>query len=149
MQSVRILEMPDCRMVSSGVGMFGDENFNLFMEWHEKQPRGLFPRDFLFWDGSNPEKQGFNWLYMYEDGMEVPEGLSVVDFKGGLYALTTDIDQQTDMEAMYAQLNEFLAANGLKRDLSRPDLGNVITPPKVKEILGYEQMEYYTPVSER
>ena len=146
MQNVRILEMPDCRMVASGVGMFGDENFERFMEWHGKQPVGLFPRDFLFWDASNPEKQGFNWLYMYEEGMEVPEGLSVVDFKGGLYALTTDIDQKTDTEAMYAELDAFLAANGLQRDSSRPDLGNIITSPSVKEILGYEQMDYYTPV---
>ena len=146
MQSVRILEMPDCRMVTSGVGMFGDESFERFMEWHGQPPVGLFPRDFLFWDTSNPEKQGFNWLYLYEEGMEVPEGLSVVDFKGGLYALTTDIDQKTDTEAMYAELDAFLAANGLQRDPSRPDLGNIITSPKIKEILGYEQMDYYTPV---
>lgn len=146
MQSVRILEMPDCEMVSSGVGMFGDENFNQFMEWHEKQPVGLFPRDFLFWDTSNPEKQGFNWLYIYKEGMDVPEDLLIVDFKGGLYAVTTDIDQQTDTEAMYAELEAFLTANGLERDPSRPDLGNVITSPRVKEILGYEQMDYYTPV---
>jgi hypothetical protein len=32
MQSVRIYEMPDCKMVSSGAGMFGDEKFNKFEE---------------------------------------------------------------------------------------------------------------------
>lgn len=30
MQSVRIYEMSACKMVSSGTGMFGEENFNRF-----------------------------------------------------------------------------------------------------------------------
>lgn len=33
MQSVRIYEMPACKMVSSGTGMFGEGKFNLFDEW--------------------------------------------------------------------------------------------------------------------
>lgn len=51
MQSVRIYEMPACKMVSSGTGMFGEGNFNLFDEWLSSQKRGLFPKDFLFWAG--------------------------------------------------------------------------------------------------
>ena len=27
MQSIRVYEMPDCKMVSSGIGMFGEEKF--------------------------------------------------------------------------------------------------------------------------
>ena len=27
MQNVRVYEMPDCKMVSSGIGMFGEEKF--------------------------------------------------------------------------------------------------------------------------
>ena len=33
MQSIRIYEMPPCKMVSSGKGMFGEGNFPLFDEW--------------------------------------------------------------------------------------------------------------------
>lgn len=51
MQSVRILEMPACKMVSSGIGMFGEGNFNIFDEWLSSQKRGLFPKDFLYWAG--------------------------------------------------------------------------------------------------
>lgn len=40
-------------------------------------------------------------------------------------------------------------ANGLERDHSRSNLGNVITSPRAKETLGYEQMNYWTPVKER
>ncbi len=91
MQSVRIYEMPACKMVSSGTGMFGEGKFNLFDEWLSSQKKGLFPKDFLFWAG-----EGFIWLYMYEDGMNVPNEFEIVDFQGGLYAVATDIDQKTD-----------------------------------------------------
>ena len=37
MQNVRIYEMPNCKMVSSGIGMFGDEKFKVFDEWMSTQ----------------------------------------------------------------------------------------------------------------
>ena len=141
MQSVRIYEIPDCRMVSSGTGQFGEDIFDGFSEWFSTLPGSVFPKDYLFWNG-----EGFEWLYLYEEGMSVPEGYEIVPFKGGLYAVATDIDQQTDMDALNGEVDAFLAANGLERDPSRPDLGNIITSPKAREILGYEQMDYYTPV---
>lgn len=104
---------------------------------------------FLFWDNSCEERQGFHWIHLYEDGMSVPEEFTIIDFKGGLYAVTTDIDQKTDMDAMNAEIDAFLMENGLERDHSRPNLGNVITSPRAKEMLGYEQMNYWTPVKER
>ena len=91
MQGVRIYEMPACKMVSSGTGMFGEGKFILFGEWLSSQKRGLFPKDFLFWAG-----KGFVWLYMYEDGMNVPNKLEIIDFKGGLYDVETDIDHKID-----------------------------------------------------
>ena len=39
------------------------------------QKRCLFPRDFLFWDGN-----GFHWVYMYEEGMNVPTEFDIIDF---------------------------------------------------------------------
>ena len=141
MQSVRIYEMPDCKMVSSGTGMFGEGNFNLFDEWLSSQKRGLFPKDFLYWAG-----EGFVWLYQYEDGLNVPEEFEIIDFQGGLYAVATDIDQKTDREFMNAEIDKFLNENGFERDTSRPELGNIITSPLAKTIMGYEQMDYYIPV---
>lgn len=37
MQQVRIDEMPDCQMVSSGVGMFGEEKPEAFGKWMSSQ----------------------------------------------------------------------------------------------------------------
>jgi len=141
MQFIRIIEIPDCKMVSSGVGMFGNERFDRFEAWMSTQPRGIFPRDFLFWD-----QTGFHWLYLYEEGMNVADGLSIIDFHGGLYAVATDIDQQTDMDALNAEVDRFLAAHGFERDPSRPDLGNIITSPVAREVMGFEQMDYYSSI---
>lgn len=141
MQSIRIYEMPPCKMVSSGKGMFGEGNFPLFEEWFSAQKRSLFPKDFLY-----GEEDGFVWLYLYEDGMTVPPELEIIDFQGGLYAVATDIDQRTDKDRMNAEMEQFLSENGFERDISRPELGNIITSPLAQKILGYEQMDYYFPV---
>lgn len=141
MQSVRIYEMPACKMVSSGIGMFGEENFNIFDEWMSSQKRSLFPKDFLYWAG-----EGFVWLYMYEDGMKVPKEFKIIDFKGGLYAVATDIDQKTDAKLLNTEMDKFLSKNGFEHDSSRTELGNIITSPLAKKIMGYEQMDYYFPI---
>jgi len=141
MQSVRIYEMPDCKMVSSGVGMFGEEKFEAFDKWFSSFKRELFPKDFLF-----SENNGFHWLYMYKEGMTVPAEFDIIDFKGGLYAVATGKDQQTDRELMNAEIDKFLNENGFERDTSRPELGNIITSPQAQKIMGFEQMDYYTPI---
>lgn len=143
MQGIRIYEIPACKMVSSGVGMFGEEKLERFDQWFSTLPRGIFPRDFLFWDAA---AGGFQWLYQYEEGMQVPSEFQVIDFQGGLYAVATDVDQNTDEAAMAAGVDQFLQAHGLERDLSRPQLGNVITSPRAEKILGFLQMDYYIPV---
>lgn len=141
MQNVRIYEMPACKMVSSGIGMFGEENFNTFEKWLSSQKRSLFPKDFLY-----GEQEGLIWLFMYEDGMTIPEEFEIIQFPGGLYAVATDIDHETDKKLMNAEIDKFLSENGLQRDTSRSELGNIITSPLVKKIMGYEQMDYYIPI---
>lgn len=141
MQSIRIIEFPECRMVSSGTGMFGQEKFERFNEWFSSLSRSIYPKDFLLFDGA-----GFCWLYIYDDSLKVPEDFEITQFKGGLYAVATDIDQQTDVEAMDKQVDDFLAENGFMRDNSRFRMGNIITSPHISEVLGYNQMDYYAPI---
>ena len=64
----------------------------------------------------------------------------IIDFQGVLYAVATDIDQKTDKELMDTEIDKFLSINGFERDTSRSELGNIITSPYAKEIMGYEQM---------
>lgn len=144
MQAIRIIEIPKCKMVSSGRGFFGDDHFTAFYNWFSSLPRSMNSKDFLYWDG-----KGFCWLYLYEEGITPPERFEIVDFEGGLYSVTTDIDGKTDVEKMNAEVDSFLSENGFERDTSRFELGNIITPPAVQKILGYCQMDYYTPIQSK
>ena len=49
MQAVRIIEIPPCKMVSSGRGFFGEENFTKFNAWFSSLPRSMHSKDFLYW----------------------------------------------------------------------------------------------------
>jgi len=148
MQPIRIIEIPDGKMVSSGIGMFGQEKFDNFAKWFSSlPPTAPFSKDFLFWDGGeHGASGGFHWLYMYEVGMAVPAEYDVVDFRGGLYAVATDIDQKTDIEEMDAAVDAILRESGFARDDGRPRMGNIITPPLAGKTLGYEQMDYFYPI---
>lgn len=142
MQAVRIIEIPRCKMVSSDVAMFGEGPLERFDQWFSTLPRDVFPHDYLTWD----EQGGFRWLYRITESMAVPAEFELIDFPGGLYAIATDIDQQTDHETMQREVDAFLSAAGFERDNTRPALGNIITPPAAHAVLGYCQMDYYTPI---
>ncbi|NLM85946.1 MAG: AraC family transcriptional regulator [Clostridiales bacterium] len=144
MEMVRMYEIPACRMVSSGTANWGEGVLEKFDAWFSTQPREAFPRDYLYWN-----ETGFCWLYRLYEGQKAPEGFEAVDFPGGLYAVVTGIDQQTDMDALNAAVDEFLAKHGMERDPGRQQLGNIITPPQARELLGYSQMDYYAPVRGR
>lgn len=148
MENVRVYEMLDCKMVSSGIGMFGEEKFNRFEKWLSSQPRTTFPRDFLFWDGEWQVSGGYHWLFIYEENMDVPDEFDIIDFKGGLYAVVTGVDGEDNYEEMEA-INHFIETHGFEVDHSRRALGNVITPPSASKIMGYHQMDYYTPIKEK
>ena len=141
MQSVRIIEIPECKMVSSGMGMFGQEKFDRFCEWFTNLPKTIYPNDFLYGNGAE-----FCWLYLYNEHLDVPEEFEIIDFEGGFYSVTTDIDQQTDMEAMDKEVDCFLEKNGFIRDEKRFIMGNICTSSAAMEILGYAQMDYYIPI---
>jgi len=47
---------------------------------------------------------------------------------------------------MKQKIDRFLSENGFLRDLSHPELGNIITSPLAKAIMGYEQMDYDAPI---
>ena len=108
-------------------------------------PRPMFPKDFITW-GTDPTQPWFRWYYQYEDGMTLPAGAEIVEFPGGMYAVATDIDQQTDKDAMDTAVADFLAQHGLERDDTRQELGNIISSPAVSAMLGFEQMDFYYPV---
>ena len=144
MQNIRIVEIPSCTVAVSKPGMFGNGNLERFDEWFSGQPRGIWPKDFLYF-----ENGAFRWACIVESGADVPAEFEICRWNTGLYAVATDIDGQTDKEAMDKAVNEFIAKHGLERDASRPEMGNVITPPSAAEILGFCQMDYWYSVKKK
>lgn len=143
MEKVRIYEMPACKMVSSQCGMFGDGKLERFNEWFSSLPREMFPKDFMFYDH---QQEGFIWYYIYNEGMNVPQDFSIIDFPGGLYAVATDVDGQDSSEAI-TTIKNFIEEKGcFEEDASRSYLGNIPTPPSACKAMGYEQMDYYVPI---
>jgi hypothetical protein len=143
MENVRIYEIPDCKMVSSGCGMFGEGKLERFMEWFSLMPRTMFPRDFLWYDN---ERGGFVWYYIFSEGMEIPEEFNIIDFQGGLYATATDIDGQDNSEVI-RYIKSFINEKGcFEEDTTRAYLGNIPTPPSASNAMGYSQMDYFVPI---
>ena len=70
----------------------------------------------------------------------------MIGFPGGLYVVATDVDQQTDMNAMAAVADGFLTVHGSVRDPSRPDMGNIPTPPFARKVMGFDQMDNWFPI---
>ena len=47
---------------------------------------------------------------------------------------------------MNMEVDRFLRENCFERDASRLELGNMIPSPLAREIMEYEQMDYYIPI---
>ncbi len=47
---------------------------------------------------------------------------------------------------MDKEVDEFLEKSGFARDDSRFKFVNIITSPLAKDTLGYEQMDFYSPI---
>jgi AraC family transcriptional regulator len=139
---VRFYDFPDCKMVSSGYFKMDGKEFHRFMNWFDSLPVNIYPQDFLFND-----ENGFHWLYVYTEGMNVPDEYDIIDFKGGLYAVSCSIDREEmkflDYIIMNFQKKEFLEKYGYEVDESRPQLMNIFSERK---ILGYTQADYWTPI---
>jgi len=143
-EKVRIYHIPDCKMVSSGDGSFGQKNFTLFNDWFSKQT--IFPIysfDFLR-EGDKPGT--LNWNYIYDERMEVPDEFNIVDFKGGYYAVITGVDGK-DISAVCAVRDEYLKKHNLVIDESRHSFGHILSGYElIKETLGAGQMDYWFPI---
>jgi len=143
MECVRVYEMPACKMAVSQCGMFGDGKLEKFADWFSSLPATMFPKDYLWFDG---KQNGFVWGYTCGDEITVPEDFEVIDFPGGLYAVATDIDGQDDTPARNA-IKDFIEKKGcFEIDVSREMMGNIITSHSAQNAMGYNQMDYYTPI---
>ena len=153
--TVRIIELPACKMITSGPAngpdaFAPDGNLFRFMEWFSVYDKGradrFYPRDFM-WSRSGG---GFEWGYAVSEVPEDTGGFDVTDFPGGLYAVAISVDADgADHDRVYNGILAWVSNSGcfaLDETEERRSLGNITSPPFVKEIMGYAQMDLYFPI---
>jgi AraC family transcriptional regulator len=156
--TVRIIELPACKMVTSGPAG-GDDIFapegvlSRFSEWFSEYDKGradhFYPRDFMW----SPPEGGFQWGYAVDEDPVDTGGFSVIDFPGGLYAAAISVDADgSDHDRVYNRIQAWVRDSGCfvldETDLRR-SLGHITSPPYVKDLMGYEQMDLYFPIAIR
>ncbi len=153
--AVRIVELPACKMVTSGVAnspdSFGPDGVmtrfnNWFSTFDKNRKDQFYPRDFMW---SSPEG-GFMWGYAVGEVPKDTGGFEVIDFPGGLYAVAISVDADgKDHNRVYQGIQEWVEKSGcfmLDETEKRRSLGNITTPSMAKEIMGYQQMDLYFPI---
>jgi hypothetical protein len=101
----------------------------------------------------NPQLNCLEWLYVLPEGLVDTGGYEVFDLPGGLYAVATCIDNDADIQKtselihLWITQSEFFSespnTNGAD---ARYDMGHIITPPHMKEMIGYHQMDLFVPI---
>ena len=146
---IRIVELPACRMVTSGVNHEDNHHRKFEKMWNklDKQRKDrFFPRDFMVQD----ENGNAVWWYAIEDWVSEKdtEGFEIINFEGGLFAtaITRDWDDNITIKA-YNNIMAWLAEHDKLMYDDRP--GHYVmfhaTGPD-HNLLGYTQAEYFFPI---
>ncbi|MDR0884077.1 MAG: MerR family transcriptional regulator [Oscillospiraceae bacterium] len=155
---ILIVEMPPCRMVTSGyLNVESDAMHDRFdAMWGLLSARiadKINPRDFMYHDA------GLNklvWLFMLEDWMTEAdtEGFEIITFGGGLFAVAlADSWEFSEYDRVYKGINAWLAQQThLELDASsgRPLLYHFAGPhsAQMKE-WNYGKVRYFVPIKEK
>jgi hypothetical protein len=148
-QTVRLITIPDCKMVASGVGKmdWSSPNFKAFSEWFSKLT--LYPSlhayDFVYDCGGGQ----LQWLYIYDERMDVPPEFEIIDFKGGDYAVIPYIDNDgQSYVGMMTARDKFFYECGLELDDTRWQLGHILSGYMTlsRQLFGAGQMDCWFPV---
>lgn len=150
---VRIVQLPKCKMATSGTP---DHTFSTvwdFPNWwedYDKKRHGVHyaPLDFLF-----GEDGGLVWWMMVEDGATNEDcgGYDIFDFEGGLYAVHTSVDEDMESQNIVNQkIIKWLENTGFELDErhgNRTYMGHMVNPSsEIKQGLGYNQYEIFVPI---
>lgn len=150
---VRIIELPKCRMATSGYDAFENiiGKFDAWWDDYDKKRRGISfsPLDFLWFE----EGQAVWWLAVEKDATsEDTGGYDIIDFEGGLYAAAISVDGDDDINGrVYEGIQKWVEASGFEMN-ERPGhrtMCHMIITDNIKKGLGYDQLDIYVPIKLR
>ena len=159
MNSIRIVELPKCNVVTSGYAMneapfIEGGTLMRFNKWWSQYDKGRtdrwFPRDFVMF---GREENALIWYYAIPDDVTINCDYEVIDFEGGLYAAAVAIDSNfEDEQRVYGGIKEWVKNSGIFDLDERPghyDLCHIITPEYAGKAMGHMQLEIYVPIKLR
>jgi hypothetical protein len=152
MKGIRVIELPDMRMATSGQKNL--DEMTEFNEWWSAVDKSrddtLFPHDFMYYD---EQTEKMVWNYALPHDMEDAGGFEIIDYPGGIYAVSISIDgdenNKGDGEQVYAEMKKWIKVGGVFEMDERPGhytMFNIITPDAVYDVLGYRQLDIYVPI---
>ena len=109
---ILIVEIPPCRMVTSGPATDDNELNRFNVMWLRLASRiadKINPRDFMYQDEAHNKSV---WMYLIEDWMTETdtEGFDIITFEGGLYATATaDSWEYGEYDRVYKGIKAWLA----------------------------------------
>lgn len=146
MEIVKIVEIPTCKVVSSGRFTLGDEVFCKFSESILKKQSDLFPHDFMWFDSISGKMV---WYYVLMNKNIDTNCFEVIDFDGGLYASAVSKDgDDSDGELVYKTIKDWINQSDCFELDEREEHQTMfhMPLPLTKEIMGYAQLEIFVPI---
>ncbi len=168
---VKIIHINPFKAVTTGLAPF-DELFGpmgRFMNLMEKNSHRFMKNvfgdlEFLWIDcpnnlelcptcGENCQMQG-QFMWPVEDNVTGAETapFEIIDFKGGMYAVATSVDQEDIIGKVAEGIHTWLESSGFESDYKsgRKRLNAMVkATPEIKAALGYDQQDIYIPIKPR
>lgn len=150
---ILIVEMPPCRMVTSGLLADDNELKRFDAMWGRLGARiadKINPRDFMYYD---TDFQKNVWLFMLEDWMTEAdtEGYEIIPFDGGLFASAiADSWEYSEFERVYKGIKSWLSEQDcllLDENPRRHILYHFAGPHSEQmKKLNYGKIRYFVPI---
>ena len=154
--NLRIIELPACRMVSSGRSpwdkAFGpDGPLSRFDQWltaySQSYTDHLQVRDLMWGPTSGAWVE---WAFAVKEVPDGIDGLEVIDFPGGLFAVAISVDGDgRDHDRVHKGIQKWVRKSGcfaLDETGERFCMGSITSPPAARDAMGYHQMDLYFPI---
>ncbi|MCL2106004.1 MAG: GyrI-like domain-containing protein [Oscillospiraceae bacterium] len=153
--AVRIVELPACKMVWSGLCPDEkDETIRRFEKWWNAQDElrrdRFYTRDFMWYD---QEAKSIAWGLAVTDPPADTGGFDVIDFPGGLYGVATYAGNGEDAEkgalGAWRTIETWVKKSGcfaVDEGAGRHTMWHCFNPQGALEAMGYGQCDQYVPI---
>ena len=160
LDTVRIIELPACKMVWSGICPSSepedDETIRRFEQWWNAQDElrrdRFYARDFVWHDR---EANGFAWGLAVTEIPEDTGGWEVMDFPGGLFAVAnyncvgSPKEAVRKVVAIYESIKKWVEKSGcfaMDEGAGRHIMWNCFNSKAALAAMGYGQCDEYVPI---